>query len=1085
MDVVIRTPHGDAEVRIGTHHPATRLVDVLEIVTGRSVPPVIEVDGYAVPSATPLDDAGVLEGSVLDVGATTAGEAPGDAVDLVQVAGWGTTTRTALAPGTYRIGPGRRVNAPELASAPVDTVGFELHVAAGAPPTVRAASERVRVDGVEVGADETAVWTGGVLDVLGRAFTIDRHEPGPPRRPTPIPGAATVAFNRPPLRAPSPPVEPPADAPAHARTRQRRTPSHAPEIDTRRHAEVERRRAAWVLPADAVALAAAAGPQLWRQRSSPAEPMDLVVGLGDVAWRPTREGPDHGVLAMVPITVDLRREQGVALVGSSDFVRAAARGVIMTATLARGPADLAIVVATQPDRLGAWEWVKWLPHARTAGTIDLLTTADAIAAVVETTLRDGGPTLLVADDPAWWRERAAPLRPLFAGAGSPIRLLALVGDAGQAPTLCTTLVIEDGDRATVERLLERQRVEHVHPLLVPVEAALDTARHLAALDDPDLAPPADDPAHRRAPVLDLLLPRESGTESTSASTGVSLAGRIIDRWSGGDRAPTLLPVGRDGGVTITLELDRHAPHVVVAGPEAPDVTRGLLAALAVVAAPDEVGIVLIGPPATFGRCTDLPHVVGAVAHPDGREAERVLRCLRAELRRRVARDSETRARLVIALDEPTARDVEGFAASVTEIAREGATHGMHLLVATDRPADAFDDDLGPLRVARLQVASRLGELTTRPSARSSLCVGVGRAVELDPITARSPATELPPPDSPEVVPFVVGRDPTPMERRLARGAHVDAADTTPAGAFDALVAAIARAAAETGRFPERACVPPLLPDAISLAELLAAHPGDGVPWAVDDLPDEQRHAVRWWRPTDHDSVLVVGARGIATSWPIATLTLGIAARTSPDDVHVYLVGDASGTFDELARLAHVGVATGVDRLETVGAVLAGLADEVAGRLDTVAARPRAGTAARRPRRDPGTSRRPTLVLMIDDIGALRLRLRARADLAGRWDDFERIVRFGAEVGVVVVAVARDRHDLPPGLESSFSTRLAVDDAAGAPVGRAVDLRDGDTAVQLAEPPPSLRHAVDELTSSTASSTAAVRPPLAFEPGGPL
>jgi S-DNA-T family DNA segregation ATPase FtsK/SpoIIIE len=1075
MDVVIRTPHGDAEVRIGTHHPATRLVDVLEIVTGRAVPPVVEVDGYAVPSATPLDAAGVLEGSVLDVGAM-AEDPRGARIELVQVAGWGTTTRAALAPGTYRIGPGRRINAQELTTAPVDTVAFELQVASDAQPTVRAANDLVRVDGVQLDPGATVGWTGGVVDVLGRAFTIAPHEPGPLRRPEPVPGAATVAFNRPPLPAPPAPIEMHLDRSSHARHR-RRSGSHPADIASYRRAEIERRRAAWVLPADAVATAGAAGPQLWRQRSSPAEPMELVVGLGDLPWRPTGgDGEPQGTLAMVPITVDLRREQGVAIVGSSDFVRAAARGVMVTAAVARGPADLAIVVATQPDRLGAWEWVKWLPHARTAGTIDLLTTADAIAAVVETALRDGGPTLLVADEPALWRERASPLRPLFAGAGSPIRLLALVGDAGQAPTLCTTLLIEDGDGATVDRLLDRERLERVHPFLVPVEAALDAARNLAALDDPDLAPPAADPAHHRAPVLDLLLPRTSPGESASESTSASLAGRIIDRWSGGDRAPTLLPVGRDGGVTITLELDRHAPHVVVAGPEAPDVTRGLLAALAVVAAPDEVGVVLIGPPATFGRCTDLPHVVGAVAHPDGPEADRVLRCLRAELRRRATRagTSDASARLVIVLDEPTARDVEGFAASIAAIAREGAAYGMHLLVATDRPADAFDDDLGPLRVARLQVASRLGELTTRPSARSSLRVGVGRAVEVDPITARSPATELPPPDAPDIVPFVVGRDLTPMERRLARGAHLDGAPTAPTGAFDALVAAAARAAAETGRLPERACVPPPLPDTISLAGLLAANPSDAVPWAVADLPDEQRHAVRWWGATDHDGVVVIGARGVASSWPIATLALGIAARTSPDDVHVYIVGDATGKLDELARLAHVGIATGVDRLETVAAVLGGLADEVAVRLDTMA-RPRAGAAA---------AAWPTLVLMVDDVGGLRLRLRARADFAGRWDDFERIARFGADVGVVVVAVARDRHDLPPGLESTFTTRLLVDDTAGAPVGRAIDLVDGDTVVQLAEPPPSLRHAVDELTVAT-PATATRQPPRVFEPGGPL
>jgi DNA segregation ATPase FtsK/SpoIIIE, S-DNA-T family len=1044
MDVVIRTPHGDAEVRVGAHDPATRLVDVLEVVTGRSVPPVVDVDGRAVPSAAPLDDAGVLEGSVIDVGAGT-GDGPDSAgVELVQIAGWGTGTRAALPSGTYRIGPGRRVNARELAAAPVDRVGFELRVAAGGAVTVTTGQDPVRLDGAVLEPGARVTWATGVVDVLGRAFQLEEHTIGPLRRPRPDPGSATATFNRPPLPSPSPPVSLPAAGAAVVRDHGRRPGAHQrPAVDERRALERDRLRAAWVLPAEAGELAGSAGPALWRRRHSPTEPVELAVGLGDVPWRPVGVEGDHGTLPMVPITVDLAREQGLAIVGSTDFVRAAARGVLVAAAVERGPADLAIVVATHADRLGAWEWVKWLPHCRTAGTIDVLTSAEAIAAVLDTAARPGPLTLVVADEPAWWRERAAPLRPLLAGTRSPIRLIALVGDPAEAPTVCTTLLSESDDVAVLDRLLDRQRIERVHPFLVATETALGTARHLAGLDDPDLAPPEDDPAHRRAPVLELLQLTEPG--------GVPLAGRVMDRWSGGDRAPTLLPVGRDGATTITIDLDRHGPHLVVAGPEAPDVTRGLLAALAVVAAPDEVGIVLIGPTATFGRCTDLPHVVGTVTHPDGGEAERVLRCLRAELRRRSSGDDDTDesgARLVVVLDEPTARDMPGFGSAVSSIARDGASLGIHLIVATDRPAGAFDDELGRLDVARLEVASRLGELTTRPRARSSLRIAAGPAVELDPVTSRTPSTHPPPPDAPEIAPFVVGRELTPMERRLARGLHPDAA-SGPAGAFDGLVMAIARAAAETGRLSARPCVPPPLPDVITLAALLDADLGDDVPWAVADLPDEQRHAVRRWSPSSGAGILVTGARGVATSWPIATLTLGAAARVPNDTVRVHVVGDGSGGLDELARLPDVHTCVGVDRLDNVATMLAALAEEVTARHDLP---PRARTA--------GLT--PAHVLMIDDLGGLRLRLRARADLSRAWDDLERILRFGAEVGIAVVATARDRHDLPPGLEAPFATRLLVDDAAGAPTGRAVELTDGEAVVQLAEPPPSLRHAVDEV-----------------------
>ena len=205
MDVVIRTPHGEAEITIARAGDATALADVVERVTGSASPPTADVDGRAVLTTATLGSSGVVTGSVIDLGATPRA-APQDAVaELVQVAGWGAGARQTLGPGTYRVGPGRRVNAVDLDLAHVDKIAFELSVDADGKAMVTVDEQGVRIDGI--GIEGSTAWSTGILDVAGRAFVLDRGV-GANDPPPQVAGAepsGVVVFNRPPrpTRAPA------------------------------------------------------------------------------------------------------------------------------------------------------------------------------------------------------------------------------------------------------------------------------------------------------------------------------------------------------------------------------------------------------------------------------------------------------------------------------------------------------------------------------------------------------------------------------------------------------------------------------------------------------------------------------------------------------------------------------------------------------------------------------------------------------------------------------------------------------------------------------------------------------------------
>jgi S-DNA-T family DNA segregation ATPase FtsK/SpoIIIE len=142
-----------------------------------------------------------------------------------------------------------------------------------------------------------------------------------------------------------------------------------------------------------------------------------------------------------------------------------------------------------------------------------------------------------------------------------------------------------------------------------------------------------------------------------------------------------------------------------------ELLQTLIAGLAVVNRPDEMTFVLIDYKggAAFKDCAGLPHTVGMVTDLDGHLTQRALASLAAELRRREelllqagAKDIEdylelrdrspgvleALPRLLIVIDEfaALASELPDFVAGLVDIGRRGRSLGVHLLLATQRPA---------------------------------------------------------------------------------------------------------------------------------------------------------------------------------------------------------------------------------------------------------------------------------------------------------------------------------------------------------------------------------------------------------------
>ena len=115
--------------------------------------------------------------------------------------------------------------------------------------------------------------------------------------------------------------------------------------------------------------------------------------------------------------------------------------------------------------------------------------------------------------------------------------------------------------------------------------------------------------------------------------------------------------------------------------------------------------------AAFDACARLPHTVGMVTDLDEALVERALRALEAELqyRERLLRSAgadnlrayherehdEPLPRLVVVIDEfaKMAREQPELLAALVDVAQRGRTLGVHLILATQRPAGVVNDHI--------------------------------------------------------------------------------------------------------------------------------------------------------------------------------------------------------------------------------------------------------------------------------------------------------------------------------------------------------------------------------------------------------
>uniref|UniRef100_UPI00345B89E3 FtsK/SpoIIIE domain-containing protein n=1 Tax=Clavibacter michiganensis TaxID=28447 RepID=UPI00345B89E3 len=606
---------------------------------------------------------------------------------------------------------------------------------------------------------------------------------------------------------------------------------------------------------------------------------------------------------------------GLGLRGAPALVAPVLRGVVVQLVHALPPDDLRI--ASRPAG-PEWDWLQRLPHAadglreERAGAdrpaTEPIATGEPGAWAIRLAL--GGREVVLAAAPLVESLPAACRTVLDVRSPGTARILA-ADPASDGPAAlgsaepAAPVLPADGDGVPVPRLT---RTGLVRPDLVSLTEVERLADELADLARRRGLAAARAPLPSRVPFADLLAAEPPFAELPAVDEPVagdparSAPGLAAGEGSGTarDRVPhprrpgtlaAVIGVGHDGPVSVDLVAD--GPHTVVAGTTGSGKSELLvtwMTALAAAHPPEEVAVLLVDfkGGAAFDPLLVLPHAVGLVTDLDGQGARRALESLRAEIRHRErvlreagARDVDDPAaagvlpRLVIVVDELAAllADQDGLHEVVADIAARGRSLGMHLVLCTQRPA-------GVVRDAVLANCDLRLSLRVNNEADSRALLGTVEAARL----ADAPAGRC-----------LVG----------AHGAPARPFQVAVTTAGDLARVAAARATPVPVRRPWLDPLPASIPfadlDAVPpLSRRGSAIPASGapaIPFALVDLPAEQRRAKAEWCPATDGHLLVVGGPGSGRSTCLRTIAAS-AAVAGAEVIHV--PSDAEGCWDAVA-----------------------------------------------------------------------------------------------------------------------------------------------------------------------------------------
>ena len=441
---------------------------------------------------------------------------------------------------------------------------------------------------------------------------------------------------------------------------------------------------------------------------------------------------------------------------------------------------------------------------------------------------------------------------------------------------------------------------------------------------------------------------------------------VLERWKKNDSAVNITaPLGEgEGGKLFSLSLHRHCSHGLVAGMTGSGKSELLISWLLSIACnyhPEDVSFVVIDYKggSTAYALEKLPHVCGIITDV-GSGIDRCMQSLEYELRRREdifasvgAKDikeyikghhkgefQEAVPRLLIVFDEfkELIKERPVVKKMVDSIAAKGSSLGVHLILATQSPADAVDE--GTWNNTQYQICMKVQNAAAskvmihEPDAamitqagRAYVRVGTSEKAETFALiqSAWSGA------------PYRENKEQGALEVRYVTmdGSRIKTVEenhtrfVSDKKEIEAVIAYIAKTAQAAGIEKQPSPWKTELPDLFSWKKLPVEGSFDGEKWemteapwlsvpvGIFDRPELQMQGVQYMDFLKEGNFGVFGSSQTGKTSLLRTIATSLCRMYSPRDIHLYIIADMAG----MEAFPQVGGVVGSGQEEKLGKLI--------------------------------------------------------------------------------------------------------------------------------------------------------------------
>lgn len=422
---------------------------------------------------------------------------------------------------------------------------------------------------------------------------------------------------------------------------------------------------------------------------------------------------------------------------------------------------------------------------------------------------------------------------------------------------------------------------------------------------------------------------------------------LTERWSGSRVYQSMAaPLGvRAGGDIVYLDLNEkaHGPHGLVAGTTGSgksEILQTYILSMATLFHPYEAAFVIIDfkGGGMVNQFKNLPHLVGAITNIDGKEINRSLLSIRAELRKRqecFARENVNHIdtyikkykagecsvplpHLILIVDEfaELKSDQPEFMKELISTARIGRSLGVHLILATQKPSGVVNDQIWSNSKFKLclkvQSKEDSNEVLKSPLAaeirepgRAYLQVGNNEIFELfqSAFSGASVRSE----EADNIKEFSIaevdhtGKRKAVFEQRVKKSK----ANTANVTQLDAIVEHVRRyCELQQIKKLSSICLPPL-EEIIHIQGEPDVAGGTAIPLGIYDDPNTQYQGVAGF-DLGNENTMIIGSSGVGKTNLLQLMIRQLAGRFSPGQANIYVMDFGAMYLRNFEKLNHVG-----------------------------------------------------------------------------------------------------------------------------------------------------------------------------------